>query len=74
MNSNKNSVITFIFGQGRVDKLNKVEYSTEFFYSYDLFLKEYANTQIIEFETFNNFINKFMLCIFKKKYKERPTS
>lgn len=66
MNSNKNSVITFIFGQGRVDKLNKVEYSTEFFYSYDLFLKEYANTQIIEFETFNNFINKYILNYFDR--------
>ena len=40
----ENPKVTFIFGTGREEKMDNPEYSNEFFYSYDYFLKDSTNT------------------------------
>jgi len=57
----ENPKVTFIFGTGREEKMDNPEYSNEFFYSYDYFLKDSTNTQYIEFKNYENFINKYIL-------------
>lgn len=52
------SDITYVFGTGRLDKLDNKNFTGEFFYGYNYFLSKKLNVQIIELDESNK-LNKF---------------
>ncbi len=61
----KNNTITYIFGVGRERKLAGINnIAKEFFYGYDLFKKEFENTQIIELNESKNISSLSRVFIF----------
>ena len=49
----KTSDITYVFGTGRIDKLDNKNFTGEFFYGYNYFLSKNLNVQIIELNESN---------------------
>ena len=49
----KTSDITYVFGTGRIDKLDNKNFTGEFFYGYNYFLSKNLNVQIIEMNESN---------------------
>ena len=46
----KSSDITYVFGTGRIDKLENKDFTAEFFYGYNHFKSKNLNIQIIEMD------------------------
>lgn len=72
MTNKNNPKITFVFSPGRLEKLNKKEYAKEFFYSYNLFEKNFKYVNFIEFKKSNKthliFIDKIIRKITKLSF------
>ena len=64
----KTSDITYVFGTGRIDKLDNKNFTGEFFYGYNYFLSKNLNVQIIELNESNrkNRLSSKILFFFDK--------